>query len=277
MAAIQRAVLGLEVSKSLIDKERTARDLENAQVCETCAIGRQHKETMTGMREKVKDLLECKHSDVCRPMQTPTLSGELYFVTFVDEALGRLAVTLLHLKAEVFKNFAVYCQHAEKETGKAVRSLCSDGGGEYMSEKFLTYVCEAGIVKKPTPPYTPAQNGIAERANRTIMEAARCMLTDAHLGNEFWGYAVLAATHILNQMPSREHKGRSPIEVWTGAKPSITHFRVFGCLAHILVLAETRRKLDPKSVTGMFVGYAEDQGARVYKLYHEETKRVITS
>ena len=89
MAAIQRAVLGLEVSKSLIDKERTARDLENARVCETCAIGRQHKETMTETREKVNDLLECIHSDVCGPMQTPTLSGELYFVTFVDEASGK--------------------------------------------------------------------------------------------------------------------------------------------------------------------------------------------
>ena len=103
------------------------------------------------------------------------------------------------------------------------------------------------------------------------------MLADAHLGNEFWGYAMLAATHILNRMPSRAHEGRSPIEVWTGAKPLIVHFRVFGCPVHVLVPAETRRKLDPKSVTCTFVGYAEDQGTRVYKLYHEETKRVITS
>ena len=146
-----------------------------------------------------------------------------------------------------------------------------------MSEKFLTYLRKAGIVKKTTPPYTPAQNGIAERANRMIMEAARCMLADAYLGNEFWGYAVLAATHILNRMPSRAHEGRSPIVVWTGAKPSIAHFPVFGCPAHVLVPAETRRKLDPKSVTCTFIGYAEDQGMRVYKLYHEETKRVITS
>ena len=163
---------------------------------------------MTGKRKKVENLLECIHSDVCGPMQTPALSGELYFVTFVDEALGRLAVALLRSKAEIFENFAVYRQRAEKDTGKTVRSLRSDGGGEYMTEKFLTYLREAGIVKQTTPPYTPAQNGIAERANRTIMESARCMLADAQLGNEFRGYAVLAATHILNRMPSRVQEGR---------------------------------------------------------------------
>ena len=80
-------------------------------------------------------------------MQTPTLSGELYFATFVDEASGRLAVALLCSKEEIFENFAVYRQRAEKDTGKAVRSLPSDGGGEYMSEKFFTYLREAGIVQ----------------------------------------------------------------------------------------------------------------------------------
>ena len=184
---------------------------------------------MTGKRKKVENLLECIHSDVCRPLQTPTLSSEPYFVTFVVEVSGRLAVALLRSKAEVFENFAVYRQRAEKDTAKTVRSLRSDGGGEYMSEKFLTYLRVAGIVKHTTPPYTPAQNGMAERANRTIMESERCMLADAQLGNAFWGYAVLAATHILNRMPSRAHEGRSPIEVWTGAKPSIAHLRVFGC------------------------------------------------
>ena len=133
MVSIQKAVVGLEVSETTLNSEDT-------RVCETCAIGRQHKETMTGKRKKVEKLLECIHSDVCRPMQTPTLSGELYFVTFVDEASGWLTEALHRSKAEVFENFAVYRQRAEKDTGKAVKSLRSDGGGEYMSEKFLTYL-----------------------------------------------------------------------------------------------------------------------------------------
>ena len=109
------------------------------------------------------------------------------------------------------------------------------------------------------------------------MELARCMLANTHLGNEFWEYAMLAATHILNSMPSRAHEGRSPIEVWTGVKPSIAHFLVFGSPTYVLVPAETRRKLDLQSVTCTFVGYTEDQGTRVYKVYHKETRKTITS
>ena len=147
-------------------------------------------------------------------MQTPTPSGDRYFATFIDEASGRLAVALLRSKAEVFDNFVIYRRRAEKDTGKEIRHLRSDGGGEYINERFTTYLRDAGIVKQTTPPYTPAQNGIAERANRTIVEMARCTLADADLGNEFWGYVVLATAHIINRMPSRVHEGRSPVEIW---------------------------------------------------------------
>ena len=109
------------------------------------------------------------------------------------------------------------------------------------------------------------------------MEGARCMLLDAGLGNEFRGYAVLAAAHIINRMPSRAQGGKSPFETWTREKPTVGHLRVFGCPAHVLIPAETRRKLDRKSARCIFIGYAEDQGTRVYKLYNETTGRVITS
>ena len=246
-------------------------------VCTTCAAGRQHKETMTGTREKTENLLQNIHSDVCGPMETPTLTGERYFVTFIDEASGRLAVSLMRSKADVLENFTAYRQRAEKDTGRQIKCLRSDGGGEYVNRRFTTYLREAGIVKVTTPPYTPAQNGIAERANRTLTEAARCMLQDAGLGNEYWGYAILAATHIINRMPSRVHGNKSPYEIWTGNIPSVAHFRVFGCPAHVLIPAENRRKLDSKSAHCTFLGYAENQGTRVYKLYQPETGKTFTS
>ena len=109
------------------------------------------------------------------------------------------------------------------------------------------------------------------------MEGARCMLLDSGLGNEFWGYAVLATAHIMNRMPSRAHARKSPYETWTGTKPTVGHLRVFGCPAQVHIPAETRRKLDRKSAPFIFIGYAEDQGTRVYKLYNEQTRKVITS
>ena len=270
---IQKAVVGMNVQQG----DRMAIREVVDRVCETCAGGRQHRETMTGTREKAQNLLECIHSDVCGPMQTMAISGERYFATFVDEASGRIAVTLLTNKHQVLENFAIYRRRAEKDTGKNIKKLRTDGGGEYVNKKFTAYLEEAGIAKITTPAYTPAQNGLAERTNRTLMEGARCMLIDSGLGNEFWGLAVLAMAHILNRMPSRMHAGRSPIEIWTGSKPTIGYLRVFGCSAHVLIPAETRRKLDRKSASCIFIGYAENQGTRVYKLFNEQTRKEITS
>ena len=202
-ATLQNAVSGLEVKRG----DPMAIEVMLNGVCTTCTGGRQHKEPMTGMRVKTVNLLENIHSNVCGPMETPTLAGERYFVTFIDEASGHLAVSLIRSKAEVLENFMLYRQRAEKDTGREIKTLRTDGGGEYMNRRMETYLQEAGIVKVTTPPYTPAQNGIAERANRTITEAARCMLLDAGLGNEYWGYAILAAVDIINLMPSRVHGG----------------------------------------------------------------------
>ena len=104
-----------------------------------------------------------------------------------------------------------------------IKTLRTDGGGEYMNNKFHTYLRVAGIVKVTSPRYTPAQNGLAERANQTHTKAARCMLLDAGPGNQYWGFAILAAAHIINHMPSRVHAGQSPFEIWTGNTPGIGH------------------------------------------------------
>ena len=115
-----------------------------------------------------------------------------------------------------------------------------------------------------SPPYTPKQNGIAERANRTIMEVARCMVADAQLDTSFWGFAVPTAAHIHDRLPSRAHVDLSPLEHWTERVPSIGHLRVFGSVAHTLVPAEKRSKLDPRSVKSILVGDDEDAGSKVY-------------
>ena len=109
------------------------------------------------------------------------------------------------------------------------------------------------------------------------MEGARCMLIDSSLGNEFWGLPVLAMAHILNRILSQIDAGKSPIEIWTGSKPTIGYLQVFACPAQVLIPAETRRKMDSKSASCIFIGYAENQGTRVYKLFNKQRRKEITS
>ena len=195
-------------------------------------------------------------------------------MTFIDERSGRLAISLLKQKSEVFERFKEYLVKVERETGKKIRCLRSDGGGEYTGHSIQKYLSDKGITHKMTPPYTPEHNGVAERANRTISEMVRCMLFDASLGQEFWGYAALTAVHIINRLPGSTHNNRTPFEIWFGVPPSINHLRIFGCTAYRHVPAPTRRKLDRRGRKCRFIGYVEASGSRVYRLYDEKAKQV---
>ena len=250
---------------------------EGNKICGICARGRQHKEVQTKAREKPSELLSVVHSDICGPMQTTSLTGERYFVTFTDEMSGRVSICLLQTKDGVLEAFQAYRARAEKSSGKEIKAFRTDGGGEYLNGKFKTYLKQAGIQHIISPPYSPQQNGLAERMNRTIMESARCMLEDTKLDKRFWGYAVLTAAHIHNRLPSRSHDNLAPLEHWTGKAPAIGHLRIFGSTAWVHVPKETRQKLDPKSVKCVLVGYEEDAGSRVYKLYDTINKKTIIS
>ena len=210
-------------------------------------------------------------------MQTTGPNGERYFITFIDERSGRVSITLLNSKDGAFAAFRSYRARAEKSSGRNIKAFRSDGGGEYLNREFRQYLSEAGIRHIISPPYTPSQNGLAERMNRTIMESARCILENSQLGKEFWGYAVLTSAHIYNRLPSRSHNNISPLEHWTGKLPEIGHLRIFGATAWVHIPSEKRQKLDPKSVKCVLVGYEEDAGTRVYRLYNPITKKVILS
>uniref|UniRef100_A0AAV1UKU7 Integrase catalytic domain-containing protein n=1 Tax=Peronospora matthiolae TaxID=2874970 RepID=A0AAV1UKU7_9STRA len=94
-------------------------------------------------------------------------------------------------KSEVAAKFMEYAAMAETQTGKRVKYLQSDNGGEYKSDKLARFCAERGIQQRFTPPYTPQLNGVAERMNRTLVECARCMMEHAGLGKSYWGEAVI--------------------------------------------------------------------------------------
>lgn len=116
---ISKAVVGLNIKEK--DPMAVSRLID--ELCITCAKGRQHKETMTGNHQKTTNLLENIPSDVCGAMQTATHTGERYFVTFIDEASGWVAIASIQSKSEVFENFIAYKRRAEKDTGKEIKTL----------------------------------------------------------------------------------------------------------------------------------------------------------
>ncbi|KAG4037393.1 Retrovirus-related Pol polyprotein from transposon TNT 1-94 [Phytophthora cactorum] len=231
---------------------------------------------MKSSPNRAKQVLEVVHSDVCGPMQTPTFGGKCYFVTFIDDKSHFCVVYLLRNKSEVAAKFAEFVAFAETQTGKRVKTLRSDNGGEYTSSTMAKFCSDRGIVQKFTPPYTPQLNGVAERMNRTLVKCARCMLEHAGLPKTYWGEAVVTATFLRNRCPTRAiNHDKSPHQVWTGKKPLLANLKVFGCHAHVHVPKEKRTKFDARSVRCRFLGYSEHEKA--YRFEELESGRVLVS
>ena len=186
--------------------------------------------------------LELVHSDVCGPMHTLSFGKHAYFVTFIDDYSRFAWVYPLKAKSEVFMCFKQFVLMAENVSGFAVGTLRSDRGGEYTSKEFNAYLAGRGIKHQCTVPYTPQQNGVAERKNRSLMEMARCMVKSQALPHGFWLEAVMCATYVLNRCPTKALQSMTPYEAWHGKKPSIGHLRVFGCLAYTLVPVQQQHK-----------------------------------
>lgn len=147
-----------------------------------------------------------------------------------------------------------------------------DNGREYVNHSFSVFLEEEGI---ETPNYSSIQNGVGERANRTIVERARSMLIDSNLPKRYWAEAIATATYLINRSPSKALNGNTPEAAWGGRKPNLTYFKVFGYKAMVHIPKEKREKWDPKSREMIFVGYSTN--VKGYKFIDYKTSKVVVS
>lgn len=190
-------------------------------------------------------------------MSTHSLAGALYYVIFVDDYSRK--------SNEVLSKFKEYKALVENQTGKKIKTLMSDNGGEYTFDSFKEFYKSVGIKREYIVPYNPHQNGVAERKNRTIIEAAKAMVHDQNIHISFWVEAANTTLYIQNRYPHAILENTTPEEVFTGNKPDLSHLRVFGCPVYVHVPKEKRTKLEPSGKKGIFIGYNEDtKGYRIY-------------
>lgn len=163
-------------------------------------------------------------------------------------------IYFLKFKSETFENFKKFKALVEKQSGKSVKALHTDRGGEFLSKNFDEFCEENGIGRELTAPYTPEHNGVVERNNRTVVEMASTLLKAKGLPDLFWGEAVATAVYLLNISPTKVVLNQSPYEAWMGKKPRVSRLKVFGCIAYALV--NFCSKLDEKSEKCIFIGYS---------------------
>jgi transposase InsO family protein len=151
----------------------------------------------------------------------------------------------------------------------------NNNGGELCEKEFDQFCKKCGIEHQNTMPYTPHQNGISERMNKTLMNKERIMLSGVGLAQEFWVEAVDTTKYILNMSPSSTLIDNTPHEVWLGKKPSVSHLKVFCCDVFVNVPKEKWRTLGKKEIKCVFIGYNE--GMKGYKLWDIASSKTMYS
>ena len=221
------------------------------------------------------EVLVLIHTDVCGKMGVESLSGCEYFVTFIDDKSRYLWTFSLKKKSDVYSKFIEWKASVEKQSGKVIKKIRSDNGGEYTSDEFLEHLKEEGIHREFTIPDTPEQNGVAERMNRTLIEVVRSLLSESDLPQSFWAEALSTATYLRNLSPTVAVNGMTPFEAWMGYKPSVSHLRVFGCVCYAHIPKDKRKKLDSKAREAIFLGYGKDK--KGYRLFDPSCSKIFYS
>ena len=244
--------------------------------CDACVVGKMAKKPFPAQSQsRATRPYEIVHSDVCGPLQVESKGGSKYMLTFTDDYSRYSTVYFLKSKSEVLPKFMEFVNFTEKNTGYQIKMIRSDNGGEYISTDFDSFCTKKGISRQFTSPYSPAQNGTAERLNRTIIESARSMLHQANLPLSFWAEACNTAVYLHNRSPTSALQDMTPFECLFGKKPDVSHLKVFGCVSYSYVPDSQRQKLDAKACKAIFVGYPT--GVKGYKLYDLQKKKFIVS
>ncbi|KMQ87289.1 integrase core domain protein [Lasius niger] len=244
--------------------------------CDACQLGKSHKLPFKNTSDRVRyGPGEFIHSDVCGPLPEPSIGGARFFVTFVDEASDYRHVFFLRHKNDVYEKFKEFDRMVENKFGHKLQVLHTDNGREYYNEDMRQYLKSRGICMENSAPYTPEQNGKAERENRTIMESARTMIKQRNLPKALWAEAVNTAVYILNRTTHSKNLKQTPFEIWHGKKPDLSHVRVFGSVAYMHVPQQMRKKLDAKAKRLMLVGYEND--STNYRLFDRDKRSVTIS
>lgn len=252
-------------------------------ICNACVLGKQKSHSHNNPIRPATRYLELIHTDLCGPFN-PSINGDKYFVTFLDDYTKYIRLLPLKSKDEYLSAFKKFKAVVEKGNHKLHRVR---GDAElHQSIEAQDFFNEEGLEFEPTSPYSPEQNGAAERLNRTLVERVRTVRVAKNLSFELWGELLKSVVEISNRCPVT-NRDKTPYELAKGARPDISHLRILGCTAYMLrpeahIRADQKKGLDPtgpiklldRSKPMVLVGY---DGTCLYKLWDPKERRIHRS
>ncbi|GJR47703.1 putative ribonuclease H-like domain-containing protein [Tanacetum coccineum] len=247
---------------------------KNDHTCVACCKGKQHKASYKAITavSSISEPLQLLHMDLFGPTSIRSIDHKYYCLVITDDYSRFCWVFFLEHKDETYSILKDFINLVENQLNKKVKAIRCDNGTEFKNAHIIELCGSKGIKRDYSNARTPQQNGVAERKNRTLIEAARTMLADSKLPTMFWTEAVRTACYVLNRVLVTSPHNKTPYALLTGNIPSVSHFKPFGCHVTILNTSDHLGKFDGKADEGYIVGYSASN--RAYRVYNVHNKRV---
>ena len=248
-------------------------EFEKDRICQACQAGKQ-----VGVPHPPKSImtttqpLELIHMDLFGPVAYLSIGGNKYGLVIVDDYSRFTWVFFVFDKCEVQEKVKMFVKRAQREFGLQIKKIRSDNGTEFKNTKIEETLDGEGIKHEFSTPYTPQQNGVVERKNRTLIEMARTMLDEYKTSDIFWCEAINTACHAVNRLYLHKKLKKTSYEILVGNKPKVSYFRVFGCKCYILNKRPRTSKFAPKVDEGILLGYGSNEHA--YRVFNKTVGRV---
>ncbi|KAJ9546922.1 hypothetical protein OSB04_019465 [Centaurea solstitialis] len=223
--------------------------------------------------DKLHHPLDMLHMDLCGPMRVESLARKKYMLVLVDEYSRYTWLEFLRAKSDVADLIIAFIKRIQVLLGRQVKKLRSDNGTEFQNVKLQSFLEEVGISHNFSVVRTPQQNGVVERKNRTLVEAARSMIAHSGVPPSLWAEAVSTACYTQNRTLIIKRTGKTAYEMVNKRKPNIKFFRVFGCVCYLLNNRDDLGKFDAKSDESIFIGYSLNSAT--YRVYNKRTRSIF--
>ncbi|GJT11610.1 retrovirus-related pol polyprotein from transposon TNT 1-94 [Tanacetum coccineum] len=247
---------------------------EKDHLCSACQLGKSKKFSHRPKSENTNmEVLHTLHMDLCGPMRVQSIKGKKYILVIVDDYSRFTWVKFLRSKDETPEFVTNFLKQIQVGLNKTVRFIRTDNGTEFVNQVMSEYYEGVGIFHQTSVPRTPQQNGVVERRNRTLVEAARTMMIFSKAPMFLWAEAVATACYTQNRSLIHTRHNKTPYELVHDKKPDLTFFRVFGALCYPTNDSEDLGKFQAKADIGIFVGYAPSR--KGYRIYNKRTRRLM--
>ncbi|GJX13976.1 putative ribonuclease H-like domain-containing protein [Tanacetum coccineum] len=246
---------------------------QNDHTCVACQKGKQHKASCKAkLVSSISQPLQLLHMDLFGPTSVRSINHKTYCLVITDDFSRFSWVFFLRTKDETGGILKDFIRQIKNQLNQKVKTIRCDNGTKFKNMDIIEFCGSKGIKREYSNARTPQQNRVAERKNRTLIEATRTMLADSFLPNTFWAEAVSTTCYVLNRVLVTKPQNKTPYELITGKIPIISYIRPFGCHVTILNTIDHLGKFEEKSDEGFLVGYSLN--SKAFRVYNLETKRV---